>query len=240
MLDFDAGSRNDVIGFTEIPLRGVLQGGRLAASLSIWQDPARKKYSKLIPAGAVKGGIELITEPKHAQFGDVVNRLPNTTYLAVNIIQCHDLKAGDADGSADPYVTVTWDQTSQQTRVLRNTRNPLFEETLYFPVKLVRITKEGMEKLGDITIFVLDYDPTGADNLGFFKLGLDQVTNSQYRRLEREGIKTRVYENDALPLAQPGVKATQGTMHLQAYFTPDLPDDIKLDPVKVGPTPAPR
>ena len=169
MLDFDAGSRNDVIGFTEIPLRGVLQGGRLAASLSIWQDPARKKYSKLIPAGAVKGGIELITEPKHAQFGDVVNRLPNTTYLAVNIIQCHDLKAGDADGSADPYVTVTWDQTSrqslplsrsrsptstpppnpeqvtwdqtsQQTRVLRNTRNPLFEETLYFPVKLVRAT----------------------------------------------------------------------------------------------------
>ena len=39
----------------------------------------------------------------------------------------------------------------------------------------MRITKEGMEKLGDITIFVLDYDPTGADNLGFFKLGLDQV-----------------------------------------------------------------
>ena len=35
---------------------------------------------------------------------------------------------------------MTWDQTSQQTRVLRNTRNPLFEETLYFPVKLVRAT----------------------------------------------------------------------------------------------------
>ena len=54
--DFDAGSRNDVIGFTEVPLRGVLQGGRLAASLSVWQEPARKKYSKLIPAGSVKGG----------------------------------------------------------------------------------------------------------------------------------------------------------------------------------------
>ena len=53
--DFDAGSRNDVIGFTEVPLRGVLQGGRLAASLSVWQEPARKKYSKLIPAGSVKG-----------------------------------------------------------------------------------------------------------------------------------------------------------------------------------------
>ena len=127
----------------------------------------------------------------------------------------------------------------------------------------MRITKEGMEKLGDITIFVLDYDPAGADNLGFFRLGLDQVThsayqthsaageatltltltltndpnpnpnpnpdpnpgpgphpnqvtNSTYRRLEREGIKTRVFEHDALPLAQPGMKATQGTMHLQA------------------------
>ena len=130
MLDFDAGSRNDVIGFTEIPLRGVLQGGRLAASLSIWQDPARKKYSKLIPAGAVKGGIELITEPKHAQFGDVVNRLPNTTYLAVNIIQCHDLKAGDADGSADPYVTVPWDQIWRQSLPLSRSRSPTSTPTL--------------------------------------------------------------------------------------------------------------
>jgi hypothetical protein len=33
-----------------------------------------------------------------------------------------------------------------------------------------------MEKLGDITIFVMDYDPAGADNLGFLRLGLDQVT----------------------------------------------------------------
>ena len=39
----------------------------------------------------------------------------------------------------------------------------------------MRITKEAMEKLGDISIFVLDYDPQGADNLGFLKLGLDQV-----------------------------------------------------------------
>ena len=39
----------------------------------------------------------------------------------------------------------------------------------------VRITKEAMEKLGDITIFVLDYDPNGADNLGFYKLGLNQA-----------------------------------------------------------------
>ena len=127
-------------------------------------------------------------------------------------------------------MTVTWDQTSQQTRVLRNTRNPLYEETLYFPVKLVRITKEGMEKKGDILIFVLDYDPSGADNLGFFTLGLDQVTNSPYRRLGDLKTRTRrneqtnrrlllipgstapgsaargagVFEHEALPLAQPG------------------------------------
>ena len=54
----------------------------------------------------VTDGIELIAEPKHAQFGDVVTRLPNTTYLAVNIVRCQGLKAGDADGTADPYVTV--------------------------------------------------------------------------------------------------------------------------------------
>ena len=54
-------------------------------------------------------------------------------------------------------------------------REPYDTTASYHPPHQVRITKEGMEKLGDITIFVLDYDPTGADNLGFFKLGLDQV-----------------------------------------------------------------
>ena len=120
-----------------------------------------------------------------------------------------------------------------------------------------------MEKLGDITIFVLDYDPNGADNLGFFKLGLDQVThsrararvclrvrvrvnlptadptptptqvtNSAYRRLEKDGhsIKTRVFEHDALPLAQPGMKATQGTMHIQARYLIITPSRHEGDP----------
>ena len=200
--------------------------------------------------------------------------MKGATYLAVNIIRCQGLKPGDEDGTADPYVSVTWDQTSQQTRVLRNTRNPLYEETLYFPVKLVRITKEGMEKKGDLTIFVLDYDPNGADNLGFYQLGLDQVTNSPYRRLG--DLKTRVFEHEALPLSQPGVKQTTGTLHIQvrgrhtcpiptslslalpltphphphphprphptgakhiqAYFTPDLPDEVHLEAKKSGPT----
>ena len=234
VIDYDRTSRNDVMGFAEVPMRGVLQGGRLSASLAMYEDASQKKTSALIPAGLVEGGLELVSEPMYNQFGDIVNRLPGTTYLAVNIIRCQNLKPGDEDGSADPYVTVTWDQTSQQTRVLRNTRNPLYEETLYFPVKLVRITKEGMEKKGEIVIFVLDYDPNGADNLGFFQLGLDQVTNSPYRRLG--DLKTRVFEHEALPLAQPGVKHTVGTIHLQAYFTPDLPDDIHLSPKKDGPT----
>ena len=234
VIDYDRTSRNDVMGFAEVPMRGVLQGGRLSASLAMYEDASSKKTSALIPAGLVEGGLELVTEPMYNQFGDIVNRLPGTTYLAVNIIRCQNLKPGDEDGSADPYVTVTWDQTSQQTRVLRNTRNPLYEETLYFPVKLVRITKEGMEKKGEIVIFVLDYDPNGADNLGFFQLGLDQVTNSPYRRLG--DLKTRVFEHEALPLAQPGIKHTVGTIHIQAYFTPDLPDEIHLSPKKEGPT----
>ena len=53
-----------MIGFTEVPLRGVLQGGRLAASLSIWQDPARKKYSKLIPAGSVGSSTRTPTQAR--------------------------------------------------------------------------------------------------------------------------------------------------------------------------------
>ena len=58
------------------------------------------------------------------------------------------------------------------------------------------------------------------------------MTNATYRRLEKEGIKTRVFEHDALPLSQPGMKATQGTMHLQACTMPDLTLTLTLN---VGP-----
>jgi Ca2+-dependent lipid-binding protein len=142
-----------------------------------------------------------------------VHRRPGTSYLALHILACHGLPISDENGSSDPFVTATWDECSQQTRVVRNTRSPRFDETLYFPVKLVRITKEDMEKKGDITVYVLDYDPTGADNLGFIKISLDQITNAPYKRMG-DG-KSRVFEVEEMPLQQPGSHKSVGIMHLQ-------------------------
>ena len=36
-----------------------------------------------MPAGRVEGVIECLNLPEHRQFGDIVNLLPNVTYLAV-------------------------------------------------------------------------------------------------------------------------------------------------------------
>ena len=37
-----------------------------------------------------------------------------------------------------------------------------------------------------------------------------------------------------MPLIQPGIKARAGTLHFQAYFTPDLPSEVKVAARKTG------
>ena len=75
MWDYDTASRNDLIGFADVPLRGLIQSGRISASLAMWEEGrAKGEEKRLIDAGKVEGGIELVTEPSYVQFGDVVRR----------------------------------------------------------------------------------------------------------------------------------------------------------------------
>ena len=62
--------------------------------------------------------------------------------------KCAELIGKKTDGTSDAYVTARWDGVTQSTRVVRGTTSPAFEETLYFPVKLVRVTVEEMAKKG--------------------------------------------------------------------------------------------
>lgn len=102
--DYDPDSRNDLIGFAEVPLRGVLVSGRISTALAMHSgydknDPSGKG---LIVAGSLTGALEMVAEPQHTQFGDVVKRLPKMTYLAVNVQSCIDLVGKKVDGMSDP------------------------------------------------------------------------------------------------------------------------------------------
>ena len=92
------------------------------------------------------------------------------TYLALNIQAAADLIGKKADGTSDPYVTAVWAGTSQQTRVVRGTRAPIFDETLYFPTNLVRNTAAELEAKGDLVIYVLHKHATAPEDLGFTKV----------------------------------------------------------------------
>ena len=109
VFDWDAGSRNDLLGFADVPLRGVLQNGYISAALGL---PSTEKGSgkkgekkKTMAAGsggkdsAVAGKIELLGTPRYAQFGDVVHRIPGMTYLALHVISAKGLLSRSEDVS---------------------------------------------------------------------------------------------------------------------------------------------
>ena len=237
--DYDLGSSNDLMGFAEVPLRGVLLSGHIEAALAMYDKSAPRSSSRsgsdaiqhrLKQAGHIEGSIELVSEPLHTQFGDIVKRLPNMTYLAVEIVRCADLQPKKTDGTSDPYVTVVWAATTQQTRVIRSTRSPVYEETLYFPTNLNRITSDDLSAKGDIVVHVLHHDPTAPEDIGFARIPLSKITGADVRRFEdgESVIKTRVYDSAGLALKQQGSNESRGDIKVRAYFTPALPDDVVI------------
>jgi len=235
--DWDPASSNDLIGFAEVPLRGILVSGRISTGLAMRTgavDPADPATGRLVEAGSLTGNLEMVSEPTHTQFGDVVKRLPKMTYLAVHVQSCIDLVGKKTDGMSDPYVRAEWSAVSQNTRVIRSTCAPQYDETLYFPTNLVRITTAGLEAKGDIVLYVLHHTKAAPSDLGFCRIPLDRITSAAVKRIEDSGsnVKTRVYEA-RLPLQLPGIKhakgmPTGGEVRVRLYFTPDVPSDVVL------------
>ena len=155
-------------------MHGVIAGGRIASALVVPEGSGAQR--RLLSAGFAEGGIELLAEPRYTQFGGAVARLPGVTYLALRIIRAQGLVSRRPGGSPpSPKISAVWDSVSQHTRVLRPTQHPEVEETLYFPVRLVRITKEEMERKGDVVIYVRDHDPLGDEEIGLVRIALHQV-----------------------------------------------------------------
>ena len=228
------------MGWAEVPLRGIFLSGHIEASLVMTDTSAAADKSRgekrLKQAGDVSGSIQLLAEPEHTQFGDVVKRLPKMTYLAVQIVKCNNLPPRKADGTSDPYVSVVWAATSQQTRVVRSTRAPLYDETLYFPTNLNRITSEDLAAKGDIVVYVLHHTPIAPEDIGFARLPLAKITGAPVHRIE-DGtavVRTRVYDEKALRLKQQGASESRGEIQLRAYFTPTLPEEVTLSETASG------
>ena len=55
--------------------------------------------------------------PEYMQIGDLVERKPGVTYLAVRLLRAHKLIPADPNGTSDPFVIVEWDGNQQSTKV---------------------------------------------------------------------------------------------------------------------------
>ena len=59
-------------------------------------------------------------------------------YLVVRVNKCENLPIADFDtGSSDPFLRIGWDGMVQFSPILKRTCRPVFNFTLFFPVRLV-------------------------------------------------------------------------------------------------------
>ena len=105
-------------------------------------DPNQKKVrgkqpTRSVPAGRLSGQILFDGHvPEYMQIGDIVERKPGVTYLAVRLLRAHKLIPADPNGSSDPFVVVEWDGNQQSTKVIDRSLDPVWNQTLYFPLKV--------------------------------------------------------------------------------------------------------
>ena len=141
-----------------------------------------RRPTKVVAAGRLKGNIEfdgLKPKPEYHQLGDIVEKLPKTTYLAVQVNHAFGLMPADASGTSDPFVVVQWDGREQSTQVKYRTLSPKWGQTLYFPLKVMAVTKELLEKKPPVSIRCFDMDEAGHDLLGSCEIPLHKITSAE-------------------------------------------------------------
>ncbi|CAD7958402.1 unnamed protein product [Amoebophrya sp. A120] len=117
-------------------------------------------------------------------------------YLVVRISKCENLPVADFDaGTSDPYLRVAWDGMVQFSPILKRTCRPVFNFTLFFPVRLVfpamRAVKKykqtalklELESKGPVNIQVWDDDETSSDYLGGYSLDIADILLTKNRQL---------------------------------------------------------
>jgi len=239
--DWDFFTPDDLIGMADVPLNGLLEYGQVEAELTYDRldtssKKVRGKYPTITePAGKVLGQIVFEGQtPDYSQVGLIIERKPGITYLAVKLNSANKLSAADANGSSDPFVVIDWDGAQQSSKVVYRSLEPVWNQTLYFPLKLVTITKETLQKKPPVSIRVFDLDYAGHDLLGSCEVPLHLITAAPHAKVETEKgadgrvHKGRVFKDSSLKLVLPGFNV-HSTINLQLYFAPDLPLDIVLE-----------
>ncbi|KAI8136785.1 C2 domain-containing protein [Fennellomyces sp. T-0311] len=92
--------------------------------------------------------------------------------LTVTLIEAKDLKNQDLFGKNDPYVEL-WldDDYKQKSSEVKNTNNPVWNETFTF-----NISKGSSDK--KLYLKVLDKDLIGSDKIGDAKVNVKDIINS--------------------------------------------------------------
>ena len=240
--DWDFFSADDLIGQADVPLNGLLEYGQVEVELTLdLPDATQKKVrgkhpKKTVPAGRLSGQILFEGRlPAYNQLGGgLVERKQGVTYLAIRLESASKLLAADPNNSSDPFVTVDWDGMQQTSKVINRSLEPVWKQTLYFPLKLVTLNKQALANKPPVSIRVFDLDEAGHDLLGSCEIPLHRITSAEHAKIDDElGSDGRVHKGRVLrlpaqPLILPGHKI-QSTINLSLYFAPDLPTEIMLE-----------
>tara|TARA_B100000524_G_scaffold337770_1_gene228692 strand:+ start:163 stop:3438 length:3276 start_codon:yes stop_codon:yes gene_type:complete len=243
--DWDMISRDDLIGEVRVPLTGLLEEGHIQLELTRLVEDRQsglingKRAHMRVPAGKILGLIKFdgeFPQPQYRQVGLQVQKVPGITYLAVRICRASKLMPADLNGLSDAYASVEWDGRQQSTRVIYNSLNPEWEETLYFPISSVAFTKEALEKKTAVSIRIYDMDEAGDDLLGSCVVPLHEITAAEHGQVDddidfstRVAHRGRVLEIDDRQLTLVDFEL-ESTIDLKMYFTPDLSAKIVLEP----------
>lgn len=216
------------IGHTMIPLRGILDYGFLKSQLarSVKVKEHALKVKKNLPAGIIEGSVRALDMPMHVQTGDIVVLKPDHQYLAIHVVNCNELHDCEM-GYSNPFVVVEWDHLKQETRIIERELNPYFDETLYFPVRVINMDSAEFEKKENVKLSVYHRGSQGNDFLGAVEVPLFAILMSKVEKIQEfGGTKSRSFRG-TLRLQNLG-ELTMQTMSVQVYFVPDLPSSVVL------------
>jgi hypothetical protein len=65
---------------------------------------------------------------------------------------------------ADPFFTIEWDNCRQQTAVLQETCEPVYNSVFYFHIRLFEITAELLAGKGPMQVNAFDFSSDGTND----------------------------------------------------------------------------
>ncbi|KAJ3441104.1 centrosomal protein of 76 kda [Anaeramoeba flamelloides] len=240
VFDHSTLKKSPEVGQSLIEMRGFLDYGLLEGPLVLTKSKNvknestgnKEKQIMQTEGGSIVGLVEVDELPSYQQYGDIVILKPGRNYIGVHISQCTNLRSADPNGFSDPFVIVEFGGFKQRTKVIFRCLDPVFEETLYFSIKVGLLTEENIGKKGNIKVMVFDYDEAGDDFLGSCEVELKDLVKSPKGEAGNEfnKCKSRVL-SERYNLLYNGDE-TEQSIDLKAWFQPDIPQEFTFENVE--------